>query len=299
MNGRAQRALSSVIGLALFLAALVVLWHQLSEVTWRALLADVAATPPKALLLALLLTSLSYITLSGYDFVAMAYIRKSLPRAHVGWVSFLAYAVANNVGFAALSGASVRYRFYTRWGLTAEDLSLVVLSNSVACWLGLLLLGGVSLVSAPNAVATLPWPRWTVPVGWLFIGVAVAYVLLVAIWRAPVRVRGFSVPSPRVRLALAQLTVSAVDWTLAAGGALRPPSAEPCDLPQRACGVSPGAASWSCQSYSRWHRRLRRAHRLRALAVPDPLAARAGARRLPRGLLRAAAVGGISRPGGR
>ena len=226
MNGRAQRALSSVVGLALFLAALVVLWHQLSEVTWRALLADVAATPRTALLLALLLTSLSYITLSGYDFVAMSYIRKSLPRAHVGWVSFLAYAVANNVGFAALSGASVRYRFYTRWGLTAEDLSLVVLSNVVACWVGLLMLGGVSLVSAPHAVATLPWPRWTVPVGWLFIGVAVAYVILVAIWRAPVRVRGFSVPSPRVPLALAQLTVSAIDWTLAAAVlyVLLPPS---------------------------------------------------------------------------
>jgi len=216
MTGRAQRALPSIVGLALFLVALVVLWHQLAAVTWHALLADVVATPPRALLQALLFTSLSYITLSGYDFVAMAYIRKSLPRAHVGWVSFLSYAVANNVGFAALSGASVRYRFYTRWGLTAEDLSLVVLSNSVACWLGLLMLGGISLVSAPNAVATLPWPRWTVPVGWLFIGVAVAYVMLVAIWRAPVRVRGFSVPSPRVRLALAQLAVSAIDWTLAA-----------------------------------------------------------------------------------
>lgn len=226
MSGRAQRALPSLIGLALFLVTLVVLWHQLAEVTWHTLLADVVATPPKALMLALLLTSLSYITLSGYDFVAMAYIRKTLPRAHVGWVSFLAYAVANNVGFAALSGASVRYRFYTRWGLTAEDLSLVVLSNSVTCWLGLLMLGGVSLVSAPNAVATLPWPRWTVPVGWLFIGVAVAYVVLVAIWRVPVRVRGFSVPSPRLRLAIAQLTVSAIDWTLAAGVlyVLLPPS---------------------------------------------------------------------------
>jgi phosphatidylglycerol lysyltransferase len=226
MSLRARRALSSIAGLALFLIALVVLWHQLAEVTWRALLADVVATPPKALLLALIFTSLSYITLSGYDFVAMAYIRKSLPRAQIGWVSFLAYAVANNVGFAALSGASVRYRFYTRWGLTAEDLSLVVLSNSVTCWLGLLMLGGVSLVSAPNAVATLPWPRWTVPVGWLFIGVAVAYVILVAIWRAPVRVRGFSVPSPRLRLAIAQLSVSAIDWTLAAAVlyALLPPS---------------------------------------------------------------------------
>jgi phosphatidylglycerol lysyltransferase len=226
MSGRAQRALPSIVGLALFLVTLVVLWHQLSEVTWHALLADVVATPPKALMLALLLTSLSYITLSGYDFVAMAYIRKTLPRAHVGWVSFLAYAVANNVGFAALSGASVRYRFYTRWGLTAEDLSLIVLSNAVACWLGLLMLGGVSLVTAPTAVATLPWPGWTVPIGWLFIGVAIAYVVLVAIWRVPVRVRGFSVPSPRLRLAIAQLTVSAIDWTLAAAVlyVLLPPS---------------------------------------------------------------------------
>jgi phosphatidylglycerol lysyltransferase len=148
------------IGLALFLAALAVLWHQLSEVTWRALLADVAATPPKALLRALLLTSLSYITLSGYDFVAMSYIRKSLPRAHVGWVSFLAYAVANNVGCAALSGASVRYRFYTRWGLTAEDLSLVVLSNSVACcW------GCSCWVASASCQPHMRWPRFRGPGG--------------------------------------------------------------------------------------------------------------------------------------
>jgi phosphatidylglycerol lysyltransferase len=215
MSSRARHVLGSVIGLALFLAALVVLWRQLSEVTWQALLADVVATPPRALMLALILTTLSYLTLSGYDFVAMAYIRKRLPRARIGWVSFLAYAVANNVGFATLSGASIRYRFYTRWGLSAEDLSLIVLSNSVACWLGLLMLGGVSLVWAPRAMATLPVPGWTVPFGWVFIAIAIAYLLVVAAWRAPVRVRGFSVPSPRPWLAMAQLTVSAIDWTLA------------------------------------------------------------------------------------
>ena len=77
------------------------------------------------------------------------------------------------------------------------------------------MLGGVSLVSAPRAVA-LPWPAWTVAVGWTFITVAVMYVVLVAVWRTPVRVRGFSVPPPRVRLAIAQLTVSAIDWTVAA-----------------------------------------------------------------------------------
>jgi phosphatidylglycerol lysyltransferase len=203
------------MGLALFAGALLLLWHQLSAVTWQALLANVVATPRRALVWALILTALSYAMLSGYDFVAMAYIRKRMPRARIGWVSFLAYAVANNIGFAAVSGASVRYRFYTRWGLTAEDLSLIVLSNSVATWLGLLMLGGVSLVAGAPPVAALPWPDWTIPVGWGFIAIAVAYVVIVIVWRAPVRVRGFSVPPPRVRLAIAQLAVAAIDWTLA------------------------------------------------------------------------------------
>jgi phosphatidylglycerol lysyltransferase len=217
MGERAPRVLASIVGLALFAAALVILWHQLSEVTWRALVTDIAATPRRALTLAVLLTALSYLTLTGYDFVAMSYIGRRLGRTRIGWVSFLAYAVANNVGFAALSGASIRYRFYSRWGLTAEDLSLVVLSNSIACWLGLLMLGGVSLISAPAAVATLPFPAWTMTMGWAFIAVATAYVVTAWAWRTPIRVRGFSVPPPRVWLALAQLTVSAIDWTLAGG----------------------------------------------------------------------------------
>ena len=191
------------------------LWHQLSELTWAALLADVVGTPRRALLLAVSLTTLSYLTMCGYDFMAMTYIRKRLPRGRVGWVSFLAYAVANNVGFAALSGASIRYRFYTRWGLTAEDLSLIVLSNSVTCWLGLLMLGGISLISAAPAVSALPLPPWTAPAGGLCIAVALSYLLLTAVWRAPIRVCGFSVPPPRMRLTIAQLVVSAIDWTLA------------------------------------------------------------------------------------
>jgi phosphatidylglycerol lysyltransferase len=217
MSGRIRRALPAIIGLTLFVGALIVLWHQLSEVTWAALSAHVVATPHRALVLALLLTTLSYVTLSGYDVLAMLYIGKRLPRGRVGWVSFLAYAVANNVGFAALTGASVRYRFYTRWGLTAEDLSLIVLSNAVACWLGLLMLGGISLVSSAPAVAALPLPAWVAPIGWACIAVALAYMLVVAVWRVPVRVRGFSVPAPRMRLTIAQLTVSVIDWTLAGG----------------------------------------------------------------------------------
>ena len=226
MSERAIRAVSAFIGLALFLGALLVLRHQLTEVTWHALSKDIVATPLRSLVLALVFTALSYATLTGYDFVAMAYVGRRLPRARVAWVSFLAYAVANNVGFAALSGASVRYRFYTRWGLTAEDLSLIVLSNSITFWLGLLMLGGISLVSMAPASAALELPHWSVALGWGCIAVTLAYVILVAIRRRPIRIRGFAVAPPSVRLTVAQLTVSIIDWVLAAAVlyVLLPPS---------------------------------------------------------------------------
>ena len=76
---------------------------------------SVFSTPPSALLAAAMLTALNHAVLTTYDFIAFAYIGKRLPRWRVAGASFLAYAVANNVGFAMLSGASVRYRFYTRW----------------------------------------------------------------------------------------------------------------------------------------------------------------------------------------
>src|SRR5262245_15753494 len=131
------------------MAALEVLRVELRAVSWPEIIGDVLRTPISQLAAAIVLTILNYLTLTGYDLLAFAYIRKPLPRAHIALVSFLAYAIANNVGFAMLSGASVRYRFYTRWGITAEELSRIVFSYSVTFWLGLFALGGFSLIVSP------------------------------------------------------------------------------------------------------------------------------------------------------
>jgi uncharacterized membrane protein YbhN (UPF0104 family) len=108
--------------------------------------------------------------LTGYDFLAFAYIGKTLSAPRIVLASFLAYAIANNVGFAMVSGTSVRYRFYTRWGITADDLSRIVFSYAVTFWLGLLLLGGLSLAASrlPNALA-FPGSAYGRPVGWLLV----------------------------------------------------------------------------------------------------------------------------------
>lgn len=213
---RLRAALPAVIGLALFLAALEVLRTELRAVTWNGLTADLLNISRGRLLLAVGLTAANYAVMTGYDFLAFAYVGKRLPWGRVAAASFLAYAISNNVGFAMLSGASVRFRFYTRWGLTAEDLSRIVFSYVVTFWLGLLLVGGLSL-----ALSTLPRELGptlgaiAAPVGWLLMLASAGYVAAAVLGRGPLRAGRLVLPLPRPRLALAQLGLSVLDWTIA------------------------------------------------------------------------------------
>src|SRR6185436_1280556 len=171
-----RRVLPAVLALVLFIAALEVLRRELHSVTWHALSARALGTPPWLIATAFLLTALNYLVLSGYDFIAVASIGRRLPLARVAVTSFLAYAIANSVGFAMLSGASVRYRFYSRWGITGQQFSRIVISYSVTFWLGLLALGGLSLVFSP-LLADVAFPRTITTVGLTLLSISVAYVV--------------------------------------------------------------------------------------------------------------------------
>jgi phosphatidylglycerol lysyltransferase len=229
MLDRLKRALPALVGLALFAAALFVLRRELHTITWHELTADLGRTPASRLALALLLTALNYACLTGYDFLAFAYIGRRLSWDRIALASSLAYAVATNVGFAMISGTSVRYRFYARWGVTAPELSRVIVAYATTFWLGLLLLGGVSLATSrlPNAVGL---PREVaIPIGILLTLTSLAYVALPLLRRAPIRIRGLELPLPSPTVAAAQLLVSVTDWALAAGVlyVLLPPSGMP------------------------------------------------------------------------
>lgn len=217
MFERLRRALPSVIGLGLFVLALAVLRRELHAASWHALVRDVFSTPLAPLSLAVLLTVCNYAVLTGYDFLAFAYIGKRLSWTRIVLASFLAYAIANNVGFAMVSGTSVRYRFYTRWGITAEELARIVFSYAVTFWLGLLLLGGLSLAVSqlPSALA-FSGSELARPVGWLLALASLAYVAATFIRHEPLRFGRIELSLPPPNIAVAQLAVSALDWTLAA-----------------------------------------------------------------------------------
>lgn len=215
---RLRKALPALIGLALFAAALAVLRRELAAVSWHELSQDVLAIPLAALVCAAGMTAINYLVLTGYDLLAFEYVGKRLPLRRIVAASLVAYAIANNVGFAALSGASVRYRFYTRWGVTNAELTRIVFAYSVTFWLGLFALGGVTLALGPLPSAhDLPGSALVASAGWLLILACAAYLVAAAARRTPLRFVGFELPLPSFRMALAQLGVSALDWLLAAG----------------------------------------------------------------------------------
>lgn len=211
-----QRARTSAIGLILFLAALAVLHQELRGTTWLALTDAVLDTSTMPLSMAVVLTMLDYTVLTGYDFLAFAYIGRQLSWARMLIASFLGHAIANSAGSAMISDASVRYRLYSRWGVTSEELSQFDFADAVTFWLGLLLLGGLSVAEGqlpaafevPDAVARF--------VGWASVLASIAYITTTFVRRAPVRFGRVELSLPTPQIAAAQLMVSAFDWTLAA-----------------------------------------------------------------------------------
>ncbi|MBI4886109.1 MAG: bifunctional lysylphosphatidylglycerol flippase/synthetase MprF [Acidobacteria bacterium] len=214
MRPRLARALPAAASLALFLLALEVLAVELRTVSWPALRADLLDIPRARVVLALVLTTLNYLVLAGYDVLAFRYIGRALPRRRIVAAAAAAYAISHTVGFAMLTGASVRYRFYSRWGVAADEFPRVVFFYSVTFWLGLCALGGLSLALADPASLG-AWSGYAGVGGWVLLVAVAAYLLATIVRRKPVRIGRVVLPLPSPALAVLQLLVSALDWALA------------------------------------------------------------------------------------
>lgn len=213
---RALRWVSPLVGLALFAAAVWVLNRSLQEVSYREVRAAIHGLPASALLLSVLFTAGNYAVLCGFDLLAFRYVGKRLTEWKVAVTSFIGYAVANNVGFAIISGTSVRYRFYSRWGLGGADISRIVVFYTGTFWLGFLVLAGWSMAVDPHpGLRDLLGPTTVALTGWGLLASAAAYVVLAAVRRAPVKMWKWHIPVPPLRTVAMQYLLSTVDWALA------------------------------------------------------------------------------------
>ncbi|MGV8939081.1 MAG: bifunctional lysylphosphatidylglycerol flippase/synthetase MprF [Allorhizobium sp.] len=145
--GRHRKTIAAVASLTLFCLMAAAIYRLTEEVSYDDVVRGLSETSPRAVLLALFFTSLSFATLILYDWNALASIRKRLPLAEVALTAFSAYAVGNTAGFGALSGGAVRYRAYSRLGLSPEEIGRIVAFVTLSFTLGLTVITALSLLA--------------------------------------------------------------------------------------------------------------------------------------------------------
>jgi len=201
----------------LFLAALIVLHHELRVYHIRDILENLKEISSHQISLAIILTVTGYLLMTMYDSLALRYVRHPLPYAKIGFVSFIGYAFSNNLGLSVISGGSVRYRLYSLWGLSLMDITRVITFCSVSLWLGFFTLSGIVFLVEPQILpAQLKLPFHSLhPLGVIFLLIVFVYVLSALKIKRPLRIRDWEFPFPSIPVVLSQILVASVDWTIA------------------------------------------------------------------------------------
>jgi uncharacterized membrane protein YbhN (UPF0104 family) len=212
-----RHLITVLIGAAICLAVLLV-YRSLSRYTWDEIEESVQSISGLRLAGAFGFVMLSYFCLTMFDWLAVRYAGKPLPYHKTALASFTSLSIGHNVGMAALSSGAVRYRFYTRWGLSGEDVGKVIIFCGVTVGLGLTSLAGLALLvdiggsedllgMNQNARTLLGLVSLCVPAG---------YLILCASMRRPLQVRSWRFEPPSMALALGQIVVGALNFACVA-----------------------------------------------------------------------------------
>ncbi len=212
------RRLPAALGFVLLIGAIYVVWKEFRHLKLSDIQAALAAIPQRALVISFAWTVFSYGILTFYDRLGTIYAGHRVSYRRVAFASFCAYALSHNLGFAAVSGAAVRYRLYAHWGLTPYQIAKVVAFCSLTFGLGGMVLGGMVLFWEPGAV---PFFGKVVPL-WGMYAVGVALWLVVAGYVCfsrfvgKIRLFGAEIGLPGWRMALIQVALATVDVAVTA-----------------------------------------------------------------------------------
>ena len=218
MNHRLTRYLGPALTLGLIGGAVLLLYRSLGEMNLPALWRDLHAFKLQAILTAAGLTAASHLALTSYDYIGVRYIKRRLAYGRVALAAFTAYSISHSLGFASVTGTTIRYRLYSRWGFGAVEVAQIMAMAGVTLFLGMFLIGGVAMLLDGGRVED--WsdlPSYVVnALGVLCLTLVAAYAT-VGYWRrAPLSLWGFQLRVPSPGFAGVQIAVSGIDWLLVA-----------------------------------------------------------------------------------
>ena len=210
--------LPAIIGVLLLIGAIYVVQKEFRHLRLHDIVTALHDIPLRALAIGFLFTVLSYGVLTIYDRLGTIYAGHKVSYGRVAFASFCAYALSHNLGFAAVSGAAVRYRLYAHWGLTPFQIAKTVAFCSLTFALGGMVLGGTILFLEPRSI---PFFGEHLPaavmhaVGALLWAIVIGYVTLSRVF-GRIRFFGYEIALPGWRMAILQVLLATVDVAITA-----------------------------------------------------------------------------------
>lgn len=197
---------------------LVLLYRALGRYSLDELATAIFAITADRLAMAALFAGASYLTLTLFDYLALACAGKPLAYRRAALASFSSLSIGHTIGFAGLSSGAIRYRFYARWGLDAAEVAQVVLFCGLTVGVGLCGLAGLMLAWDPaNAARLLGLSRGGVmALACAALAVPLLYLALAALPQRLLRRQIWRLRRPPLRLAAAQVLVGTVNFACVA-----------------------------------------------------------------------------------
>ena len=223
------RWLAPLFSVVVFTMVAVVVHRELAAHSLKDIALALRSIPTDSILGAAILTVVSYVLLTLYDYLGIRYVGKQAPYPRVALASFIAYAFGHNLGVAAFTGTAVRYRMYSAMGLATLEVAIVVSFCATTTAVGLGLVGGTGLIFATPGTTTIHLGHvWSQLVGWIAIGLVLAYLAWASLARRSAFLGAWELRPPGTRIALPQAVLAVAELSVAAGALwlLMPASAE-------------------------------------------------------------------------
>lgn len=172
-----------------------------------------------SIFIALIFTAGSYLIVTGYDIVALNHIRQKVPYSRAALSAFLASTFGNNLGFAVLTGTSIRYRIYSQVGLSALQIAGLSSMCALTTMLGMSSIFGIAMFLQTGDITQtgIPIPPQVMRVlGGMVLSLLIGYLICVSFRPLTFRTRSWSLRMPSAKSALAQIILATSNLTVVA-----------------------------------------------------------------------------------
>jgi len=206
------------IAFLMFLFAAKILSQELSNIHFTDVMAQLHDLPWYKISLAFMFTAISYFSLTNYDRLALKYINHELTIWKTSAISFTAFAVGHNVGIAAISGGSIRYRAYSIAQLSAIEIASIIAFCTLTFGVGASLLLGITLLLEPaSSLSGLGMSVFVLKLlAIFFMAITSIYLLLSVIKKQPIIIGQWSFSLPNKSISFQQVLFASVDLIAAA-----------------------------------------------------------------------------------